>query len=62
MAVFRFSAESETQEGVHETGYIVANDKLEAYDKLRKHGYEKVRLKREVGFTAFVRGLTADLR
>lgn len=62
MAVFKFTAESETGEGVHETGYIVASDKLDAYDKLRRQGYDKVRLKREQGLAAFVRGLTADVR
>lgn len=62
MAVFRFSAESSNGENVHETGHIVASDKLDAYDKLRRQGYDKVRLRREQGLAAFLKGFTADVR
>lgn len=54
MAVYRYSADSMKKEGSHESGTIVAQDKLDAYDKLRRNGLTNVHLTKLSGFAALL--------
>ncbi len=57
MAVFKYSGESTKGERTHENGTIVAQDKLDAYDKLRSSGLTNVHLKKVQGLAAFIEHL-----
>ncbi len=57
MAVFKYSGDSTVKEGSHENGTIVAQDKLDAYDKLRQSGLTNLHLKKVSGLTAFLEQL-----
>lgn len=57
MAVFKYSGERNSGERTHETGTIVAQDRLDAYDKLRSAGLTNVHLKKVEGLAAFIQQL-----
>lgn len=57
MAVFKYSGERTSGERTHETGTIVAQDRLDAYDKLRSAGLTNVHLKKVEGLAAFIQQL-----
>ncbi|MFM1920803.1 MAG: hypothetical protein RLZZ303_2437 [Candidatus Hydrogenedentota bacterium] len=59
MAVFKYSGDSTVKEGSHESGTIVAQDKLDAYDKLRQQGLTNIHLKKVTGLAAFLEQLRA---
>lgn len=54
MAVFKYSGDRTKGERSHESGTIVAQDKLDAYDKLRSAGLTNVHLKKVEGMAAFI--------
>lgn len=54
MAVYRYSADSMIKEGSHESGTVVAQDKLDAYDKLRRQGLTNVHLTKLAGLAALL--------
>ena len=64
MAVFEYTAQSNNIEGEGdvETGRIIARDKIEAYDKLRRHDMKLLRLKKLEGISAFFAGRKADIK
>lgn len=62
MAVFEYTATQEENEATIEKGLIVARDKIEAFDKLRKHQLRLVHLNKLEGLTAFFRGFSANIR
>ncbi len=57
MAVFKYSGDRINGERTHESGTIVAVDKLDAYDKLRVTGLTNIHLKKVEGLAAFVERL-----
>jgi len=61
VAVFEFKA-LEHESGANMRGTVVAKDKLEAYDKLRRVGYDDIRTKELKGFDAFWKGFSADVK
>jgi hypothetical protein len=61
MAVFEFSAVTADSIEDREQGTIVADDKLMAFDKLKRLEYADIRLKALHGFEAFRRQWTADV-
>ena len=61
MAVFEFSAISADSIEDREQGTIVASDKLDAFDKLKRLEYDDIRLRSLHGFEAFIRQWTADV-
>ena len=62
MAVFEYTAQSNNAEGHVETGRLIARDKIEAYDKLRRHDMKLLRLKKLEGISAFFAGRKADIK
>ena len=62
MAVFEYTAQSSNIEGHVETGRIVARDKIDAYDKLRRHDLKLLKLKKLEGLSAFFSGMSADIK
>lgn len=60
VAVFKYSGDSVVKEGSHENGTVVAQDKLEAYDKLRQTGLTNIHLKKVSGLAAFLEELRAS--
>ncbi len=60
VAVFKYSGDSVIKEGSHENGTVVAQDKLEAYDKLRQTGLTNIHLKKVSGLAAFMEQLRAS--
>jgi len=61
MAVFEFSAVSADSLEDRAEGTIVAEDRLAAFDKLKRLEYNDIRLRALRGFEAFVRQWTADV-
>jgi hypothetical protein len=61
MAVFEFSVVSTDSIEDREEGTIVANDKLAAFDKLKRLEYTDIRLRSLHGFEAFRRQWSADV-
>lgn len=61
MAVFAYSAISADSIDEREHGTIVAQDKLAAFDKLKRMEYEDIKLRSLHGFEAFMRQWTADV-
>ena len=61
MAVFEFSAVSADSLEDRALGTIVAEDKLAAFDKLKRLEYDQIKLKALHGFEAFIRQWTADV-
>lgn len=62
MAVFEYTAVRNGDEAHTETGVMVAVDKIDAFDKLKRKGMKLLRLKRIEGIAAFVGRLTADIK
>lgn len=62
MAVFRYRAKDKNTEGHEESGTLVARDKQEAEQKLRKQGLRLLALKPMHGFSAFIARFTADIK
>lgn len=64
MAVFKFSALAmgKENEDHYEKGTVVAQDQLDALDKLRRARYTHIKLKQMRGLTALIRHFTADVR
>lgn len=62
MHVFDYVAKTIGSEDQIQTGTLVARDKLDAYDKLRRHGLELVRIKRIEGISAVFRKMAANIR
>lgn len=62
MAVFEFSAASQQHEEGAETGTVVARDKLEAFDKLKRRRLTDIRLRQLNGVNALFKQFTADVR
>ena len=62
MAVFEYSAVAENRKEHVETGRIVARDKIDAFDKLKRRGLRLTGLKRVEGLAAIISRLTADIR
>ena len=64
MAVFKFSALAmgKENEDHYEKGTVVAQNQLEALDKLRRARYTQIKLKQMKGLTALISQFTADVR
>lgn len=62
VAVFEYTATSENQEGHSETGLVVARDKIDAFDKLRRHQLRLVHLHKVEGWFSFLKGLSANIK
>ncbi len=62
MPLFEYTAIADNNEGHTETGRIVAKDKLEAFDKLRRRELRLVRLKKIEGISAIFKKLSADIK
>jgi hypothetical protein len=64
VAVFKFSALAlgKEKEDHYEKGTVVAQDQLDALDKLRRARYTHIKLKQMRGFTALISQFTADVR
>ena len=62
MAVFEFSATPTTGDGHPEMGTVVARDKLDAFDKLRRNQFGEIHLRRLGGWSAFVARFRADIK
>lgn len=62
MAVFQFTAMSEKSGEDVESGRVVAQNQLDAFDKLKRLNFKDIRLKRLGGLSAFVAQLTAEVR
>jgi type II secretory pathway component PulF len=62
VAVFEYTATRNSNEAHAETGIMVAVDKIDAFDKLKRNGLRLIRLKRIEGFAAWIGRLTADIK
>jgi len=64
VAVFKFSALAmgKENEDHYEKGTVVAQNQLEALDKLRRARYTQIKLKQMKGLTALISQFTADVR
>ncbi len=62
VAVFKYRAIDKNTEGYEEVGQVVAQDKNEAEQKLKRQGLKLVSLKRVQGVAALLARLTADIR
>ncbi len=62
MAVFEYTAMAIGREGHVETGRIVANDKLDAFDKMKRRNLKLVSLRKVQGFSAFIAKFVAEIK
>ncbi|HDP35562.1 MAG TPA: hypothetical protein ENN29_10685 [Candidatus Hydrogenedentes bacterium] len=62
MPVFEYTASSPNKEGHVETGRIVARDKIDAFDKLKRHGLQLMKLKKIEGISAIFKRMSADIK
>ncbi|MCC6144068.1 MAG: hypothetical protein IT368_09700 [Candidatus Hydrogenedentes bacterium] len=62
MAVFEYTAIVHERDAHSEQGTIVARDKLDAYDKLRRRQFTDIKLRKVEGVQAWLRSFTADVR
>ncbi len=62
MVVFEYSATSTQGEHRTEHGTVLARDKLDAFDKLKRRDLTNIRLKRVEGFSALIAKFTATVR
>jgi len=60
VAVFKYTGDSTESAGFSDSGKIVARDKLDAYDKLRRQGLTNIKLKKVEGFSALLERLRAE--
>ena len=61
MAVFEYVALARDREGHEEHGRIVARDKIEVYDKLRRRGLRLLKLRKVEGMAGFLARLSAKV-
>lgn len=61
MAVFEYSARTADSLEDRAQGTIIAQDKLEAFDKLMRMHYTNIKLRPVRGLQAFIRQWTADV-
>jgi type II secretory pathway component PulF len=62
MPVFEYTAHATGNEESLESGVVVAHDRLEAYDKVRRQQLNPIALKKLEGIQAFFGRRTADIR
>jgi type II secretory pathway component PulF len=62
MPVFEYAAVANNNEGHIETGHVIAQDKLDAFDKLKQHDLRLLRLKKLDGFSAMFMKYTANIK
>lgn len=62
MVVYEYSAASAERNGKVEHGTVLARDKLDAFDKLKRRHLTEIRLKRMAGISAIIGKLTATVR
>ncbi len=62
MTVFRYEATKKLPEDYTEQGVVVARDRDEAKEKLKRDGFNKVRLKQMRGLSALWHRFTADIK
>ena len=60
MAVYKYTGDSTESAGFSDSGKVVARDKLDAYDKLRREGLTNIKLKKIEGFAALMERLRAE--
>lgn len=62
MFVYRYVAVSGKKEAHLEQGIVLARDKLDAFDKLKRRQLTDINLKRIEGWAAIIGKLTANIR
>lgn len=62
MVVFQYSGTSSDSNHRTEHGTVLAKDKLDAFDKLKRRSLTNIRLKRVEGFSALIAKFTATVR
>lgn len=62
MAVFEYTATAVDRNDYYERGVVVARDRLDAYDKIRRNSLNPISLKKLEGLQAFLSRRTADIR
>lgn len=62
MPLYEYTAVADNNGGQTETGRIVANDKLDAFDKLKRRELRLVGLKKIEGLAAFFQKRSADIK
>ena len=62
MSVYRYTASARGHEGHEDSGTVVAKNSVEAREKLTEFEYDKVRLRRITGLSAFLIRFTADVK
>jgi type II secretory pathway component PulF len=60
--VYEYSAVSIENKAQVEQGTVLARDKVEAFDKLKRRHLTDIRLKRMEGFSALIGKFTASVR
>lgn len=62
MPVFEYTAHAANNDESLESGVVVARDRLDAYDKVRRQALNPISLKKLEGIHAFLGRRTADIR
>lgn len=62
MVVYEYSAVSTENPKQVEQGTVLARDKVDAFDKLKRRHLTDIRLKRMEGFSALIGKFTASVR
>lgn len=62
MIAYRYMAVAGTEDEKVRHGVVLARDKLDAFDKLKRHQLSNINLKRMEGFAALWSRFTADVR
>ena len=62
MVVYEYSAVSSENKAHVEQGTVLARDKVDAFDKLKRRHLSDIRLKRMEGFSALIGKFTASVR
>ncbi|MBI2424456.1 MAG: hypothetical protein HYV27_16620 [Candidatus Hydrogenedentes bacterium] len=62
MEVYEYSATVHDSESIVEEGTVIARDKLDAFDKMKRQNYTNIALRRLSGWQAFISRWTPDIQ